>query len=70
VALFAVLLVLLMSVLIQRRLKCEPAVKNQSHGMLADVGISFFKMPHGFLHLVSVPPNTLQILSEVFMFWT
>jgi len=33
----------------------------------AGVGVLFSEMAHQFLHSVSVPPNTLQILLEVFM---
>jgi hypothetical protein len=33
----------------------------------AGVGILFSEIAHQFLHSVSVPPNTLQILLEVFM---
>jgi hypothetical protein len=33
----------------------------------AGVGILFSEMAHQFLHALSVPPNTLQILLEVFM---
>jgi hypothetical protein len=33
----------------------------------AGVGILFSEMTHQFFHSVSVPPNTLQILLEVFM---
>jgi hypothetical protein len=36
------------------------------NGMPAGVGIPFPKMPYGFLCSVIVPPNTLQILSEIF----
>jgi hypothetical protein len=37
------------------------------NGTLAGGGVLFFEMPQGFFHSISVPPNTLQILSEVFM---
>ncbi len=33
----------------------------------AGVSILFSEIAHQFLHLVSVPPNTLQILLEDFM---
>ncbi len=35
--------------------------------VLVSVGVSFFEMVCRFLPLISVPPNTLQILSKVFM---
>jgi hypothetical protein len=33
--------------------------------MLVLAGVSFLKMPHRILHVVSAPPTTIRIFSEV-----
>jgi hypothetical protein len=41
--------------------------ENSENGMPIGAGISFSSTPRKFLHSISIPPNTLQILWKVLL---